>query len=249
MDEDQDAAMAFFELRPLLFDGTRRTVSLAGWLFDMETIFRICHIEAHLQVLLASRCLAGDVRLWWMAQGDQAIYGGPWADFRARIIARYGPPPDEGANALFRDPDIYGDMQRRRYLDFVAEWHAYPNESMAHYCRRFREAMLPYIPQEFVDPKWRAMQILRYGLPPQVKYFVPAPVVGVSLEDMIDAIMEAEILAYIVHIADPEDVYHVDLVDDVGIPEPLFEGVSTVPEDPILAIPLQEIPPHEAEAV
>ncbi|GMN24833.1 hypothetical protein TIFTF001_045891 [Ficus carica] len=88
MDEDRDAALAFFELRPLLFDGTQRTVSLAGWLFDMETIFRICHIEAHLQVLLASRCLQGDVRLWWMAQGDQAIHGGPWADFLARIIAR-----------------------------------------------------------------------------------------------------------------------------------------------------------------
>ncbi|GMN70035.1 hypothetical protein TIFTF001_039078 [Ficus carica] len=192
----------------------------------METIFRICHIEAHLQ----------------------AIHGGPWADFRARIIARYGPPPDEGANAPYRDPDIYGDMHRRRYLDFVAEWHAYPNESMGHYCCRFREAMLPYIPQELVDPEWRAMQILKDGLAPEVKYFVPTPVVGVSLEDMIDAIMEAEILAYMVHIADPEDVYNVDPVDDAGIPEPLFEGVPAVPEDPIPAIPLQEIPPHEAEA-
>ncbi|GMN58491.1 hypothetical protein TIFTF001_027594 [Ficus carica] len=113
MDEDRDAAMAFFELRPLLFDGTQRTISLAGWLFDMETIFRICHIEAHLQVLLASRCLAGDAKLWWIAQGDQAIHGGSWADFRARIIARYGPPPDEGANAPYRDPNIYGDMHRR----------------------------------------------------------------------------------------------------------------------------------------
>ncbi|GMN32739.1 hypothetical protein TIFTF001_046632 [Ficus carica] len=108
--------------------------------------------------------------------------------------------------------------------------------------------MLPYIPQELVDPEWRAMQILRDGLPPEVKYFVLAPVVGVSLEDMIDAIMEAEILAYKVQIADPEDVYHVDPVDDAGIPEPLFEGVPAVPEDPIPAIPLQEIPPHEAEA-
>ncbi|GMN33025.1 hypothetical protein TIFTF001_041824 [Ficus carica] len=200
-------------------------VYAVGWLFDMETIFRICHIEAHFQVLLASRCLAGDTKLWWIAQGDQAIHGGPWADFHARIIARYGPPPDKGANAPYRDPDIYGDMHRRRYLDFVAEWHAYPNESMGHYCRRFREAMLPYIPQELVDPEWRAMQILKDGLPPEVKYFVPAPV-----------------------IANPEDVYHVDPVDDADIPEPLFEGFPAVPEDPILAIPLQKIPPHEAEA-
>ncbi|GMN34750.1 hypothetical protein TIFTF001_044940 [Ficus carica] len=108
--------------------------------------------------------------------------------------------------------------------------------------------MLPYIPQELVDLEWRAMQILRNGLPPEVKYFVPAPVVGVSLEDMIDAIMEVDILAYMVQIADPEDVYHVDPVDDAGIPEPLFEGVSAVLENPILAIPLQEIPPQEAEA-
>ncbi|GMN27213.1 hypothetical protein TIFTF001_046123 [Ficus carica] len=214
----------------------------------METIFRICHIEAHLQVLLASRCLVGDARLWWIAQGDQAIHGGPWVDFRARIIVRYGPLHDEGANAPYRDPDIYGDMHRRRYLDFVAEWHAYPNESMGHYCRRFREAMLSYIPQELVDPEWRAMHILRDGLPPEVKYFVPAPVVGVSLEDMIDAIIEAEVLAYMVQVADPEDVYHVDPIDDAGIPEPLFERVSTVPEDPIPVVPLQEIPPHEAEA-
>ncbi|GMN34712.1 hypothetical protein TIFTF001_044941 [Ficus carica] len=114
MDEDRDAAMAFFELRPLLFDGTQRTVSLAGWLFDMETIFRICHNESHLQVLLASRCLTGDAKLWWIAQRDQAIHGGPWVDFRVWIIARYGLPPDEGVNAPYRDPDIYGDMHRRR---------------------------------------------------------------------------------------------------------------------------------------
>ncbi|GMN24836.1 hypothetical protein TIFTF001_045890 [Ficus carica] len=139
-------------------------------------------------------------------------------------------------------------MLRRRYLDFVEEWHAYPNESMGHYYRRFREAMLPYIPQELVDPEWRAMHILRDGLPLEVKYFVPAPVVGVSLEDMIDAIIEAEVLAYMVHVADPEDVYQVDPVDDAGILEPLFEGVPAVPEDPIPAVPLQEIPPQEAEA-
>ncbi|GMN65879.1 hypothetical protein TIFTF001_034943 [Ficus carica] len=51
-----------------------------------------------------------------------------------------------------------------------------------------------------------------------------------------------------VQVANPEDVYHVDPVDDAGIPEPLFEGVPAVLEDPIPAVPLQEIPPHEAEA-
>ena len=44
MDEDRGAAYAFF---------TRGTVSLAAWLHDMESIFRICHIQPHLQVPLA----------------------------------------------------------------------------------------------------------------------------------------------------------------------------------------------------
>ncbi|GMN18861.1 hypothetical protein TIFTF001_045084 [Ficus carica] len=216
MDEDRDAAMAFFELRPLVFDGTRRTVSLAGWLFDMEMIFRICHIEAHLQVLVASRCLQGDVRLWWMAQGDPAIHGIPWADFRAHMIARYGPLPGEGANAPYRDPDTaicIGDdistSPRSGTLTRMSTWATIAVE---------------------------------------VKYFVPAPEVGVSLEDMIDAIMKAEIIAYMVQEANPVDVYHVDPVDDAGIPEPVLEEVPIMPEDPIPAVPLQQIPPQEVEA-
>ncbi|GMN66027.1 hypothetical protein TIFTF001_035091 [Ficus carica] len=106
MDEDRDAAFAFYGMQPLIFDGTRQTVSLAGWLYDMEMIFRTCHIEARLQVLLASRCLAGDARLWWLTQGESAIQGGSWADFCALIIARYGPLHDEEANMSYRDPNI-----------------------------------------------------------------------------------------------------------------------------------------------
>ena len=49
----------------MIFDGTRRTVSLTAWLHDMESIFCIGHIEAHLQVPLANRCLAVDASLWW----------------------------------------------------------------------------------------------------------------------------------------------------------------------------------------
>ncbi|GMN64586.1 hypothetical protein TIFTF001_033654 [Ficus carica] len=101
VDEDQDAVTSFYESHPLLFDGTRRTVSLAAWLYDMELIFRTCHIEARLQVSLASRCLVADARLWWMA---------------------------------------------------LTDWHAYPHESMSHYCRRFQEAMLPHIPQDIDSP-------------------------------------------------------------------------------------------------
>ena len=92
------------------------------------------------------------------------------------------------------------------------------------------------------------MYLIRDGLPPKVKYFVPAPEVGVSLEDMIDAIMEAKIIAYMVQEADPVDVYHVDPVDDADIPEPVFDGVPVMLEVPIPAVPLQQIPPQEAEA-
>ena len=65
---------------------------------------------------------------------------------------------------------------------------------------------------------------------------------------MIDAIIEAKIIAYIVQVAAPEDDYLPVPVDDVGIPEPLFEGGPFLPKDPIPAVPLQEIPPQEAEA-
>ncbi|GMN62602.1 hypothetical protein TIFTF001_031683 [Ficus carica] len=37
MDEDRDAALVFYGMQPLIFDGTRQTVSLPGWLYDMET--------------------------------------------------------------------------------------------------------------------------------------------------------------------------------------------------------------------
>ncbi|GMN20593.1 hypothetical protein TIFTF001_047136 [Ficus carica] len=50
VDEDRDAVTSFYESHPLIFDGTRRTVSVAAWLYDMELIFRICHIEARLQI-------------------------------------------------------------------------------------------------------------------------------------------------------------------------------------------------------
>ena len=48
MDADRAAADAFHRMVPLIYDGTTRTVSLSGWLYDMESIFQICHIEAHL---------------------------------------------------------------------------------------------------------------------------------------------------------------------------------------------------------
>ncbi|GMN58769.1 hypothetical protein TIFTF001_027860 [Ficus carica] len=136
----------------------------------------------------------------------------------------------------------------RRYLNYVEEWQAYPNESMGHYCRRFQDAMLPYIPRDLDDPEWRAMHIIKDRLPPEVRQFIPVSILVISLEHMIDAIMEEEIIAYKVQVAEPEDDYLLVLVDDAGIPEPLFEGGPVLPEDPIPVVPLQEIPPQEAEA-
>ncbi|GMN19496.1 hypothetical protein TIFTF001_039836 [Ficus carica] len=94
MDADRDVASVFYEMQPLLFDGTRRTVALAGWLHDMESIFRIGHIEAHLQVPLASRCLVVGARIWLV--------------------------PNEDAYMPYRDLEIYRDMYYRRYLNYVA---------------------------------------------------------------------------------------------------------------------------------
>ncbi|GMN66047.1 hypothetical protein TIFTF001_035116 [Ficus carica] len=224
MDEDRDAALVFYGMQPLIFDGTRRTVSLVGWLYDMELICQICHIEVRLQVLLASQCLVGDARLWWLTLGEPTIPEGSRAYFRALIIARYGPLRDEEANMPYRDPEIYNDMYLRRYLSYVTDWHAYPNESMAHYCQIFQDAMLPCIPRDLGSLEMQALHLLREGLSPKVWQFVPAPMMGVTLESMIDVIMEAEIVAYMLQAAAPENDYLLVPVDDAGIREPLFQG-------------------------
>ncbi|GMN66548.1 hypothetical protein TIFTF001_035615 [Ficus carica] len=81
VEEDCYTAYAFNGMQPLLFDGTHRTVSLSAWLYDIEMIFHICHIEAHLQVSLASICLIGTLTLrspWTiiaaLSGGDVATY-------------------------------------------------------------------------------------------------------------------------------------------------------------------------------
>ncbi|GMN18932.1 hypothetical protein TIFTF001_042786 [Ficus carica] len=135
--EDRYSISSFYESHPLLFDGTRRTVSLAVWLYDTELIFRTSHIVERLQVSLASRCLVAEARLWWMMIGEKVLPYRTWAHFCALVIARFGPIPEEGADAPYRDPEIYRDMYHERYYGFVADWHAYPQESMGHYCRRF----------------------------------------------------------------------------------------------------------------
>nr|GMN22524.1 hypothetical protein TIFTF001_043531 [Ficus carica] len=246
VDDDRDVVTSFYESHPLLFDGTRRTVSLAAWLYDMELIFQICHIEARLQVSLASRCLVADARLRWMTLGEGAMPSRTWAHFRTIVIARFGPVPDKGAGMPYRDHEIYRDMHHTRYLSYVADWHAYPQESMDHYCRRFHEAMLPHIPQDIDSPEMQALLILRNGLPPQIRQFVPAPMPGMTVGHMIDDIMEAEIVAPMMQ-ADAFADDHQAPVDDAGLGEPQYEVGPILPEDPIPAVLLQEAPAQEAK--
>ncbi|GMN18760.1 hypothetical protein TIFTF001_046835 [Ficus carica] len=237
LEEDRYAIYAFNGMRPLLFDGTRRTVSLSAWLYDLETIFHLCHIEAHLQVSLASRCLIADARLWWMTFGETALPERTWVHFHALVIARFGPIPEEGADETYRDLEIYRDMQHRRYQSFVADWHAYPQETMGHYCRRFQEAMLPHIPQDLPRPELEALVILRNGVPPQIRQHTPDPTPDMTVAHMVKYILGAEVIVH----AMQADAYVVEPevpVDDAGMPEPVYEPGSVFPEDPIPADPV-----------
>ncbi|GMN20303.1 hypothetical protein TIFTF001_043058 [Ficus carica] len=86
------------------------------------------------------------------------------------------------------------------------------------------------------------------GLPSEIRILVPAPMAGMTVEHMINDIMEAEIIAHMLQVdALVDDIIQVP-VDDAGIPEPLFEGGLFLPEDPIPVVPLQEILPQEVEA-
>ncbi|GMN70123.1 hypothetical protein TIFTF001_039168 [Ficus carica] len=262
VEEDREAVTSFYESFPLVFDGTRRTVSLAAWLYDMELIFRTSHIQARLQVSLASRCLRADARLWWMTLGEQAMPERTWGHFRTLVIGRYGPIPEEGADAPPRDPAIYQDMHLERYYQYVADWHAYPAESMGHYCRRFQEAMLPHIPQDMPSPGLQALVILRNGLPPSIRQYVPAPTLDMTVGHMIAYILDAEIVDHAVQadahvvepgtpaddidkpVYEPESVYEPEPVDE---PESVYEPGPFYPDDLMAADHVQEAE-IEAEA-
>ncbi|GMN23336.1 hypothetical protein TIFTF001_043669 [Ficus carica] len=244
VEEDREAVTSFYESFPLVFDGTRLTVSLAAWLYDMELIFRTSHIQARLQVSLASRCLRADARLWWMTIGEQAMPERTWGHFRSLVIGRYGPIPAEGADAPPRDPEIYQDMHHERYYQYMEFWRAYPAESMSHYCRRFQEAMLPHIPQDIPSPGLQALVILRNGLPPPIRQYVPAPTPDMTVGHMIEYILGAEA---IVHALQAGPVEPGAPADDVDEPEPVYEPGPVSPEDPMAADQVQEAE-MEAEA-
>ncbi|GMN25658.1 hypothetical protein TIFTF001_051456 [Ficus carica] len=213
--EDRGSITSFYKSKPLLFDGTRRTVSLSAWLYDTELIFRTSHIVERLQVPLASRCLVADARLWWMTHRERALPDHTWAHFRALVIARYGPIPEEGAGEPYRDPEIYRDMQHRRYQSFVANWRAYPQESVGHYCRRFQEAMLPHIPQNIPNPEMQALVILHNGLPPQLRQYVAEPMLGMTVGDMIADIIEAEMVSHAMQAGVEAEADGQDAADDI----------------------------------
>ncbi|GMN63827.1 hypothetical protein TIFTF001_032887 [Ficus carica] len=140
---------------------------------------------------------------------------------------------------------FYRDMHHTGYLSYVADWHAYPQESMGHYCRRFQEAILPHVPQDLANPEIQALLILRYRLPPQIRQFVPAPMPGMTIGNMIDDIIEAEIVAHAMQ-ADAFADDHQAPVDDAGLGEPQYEVGPVFTEDPIPTVPLPEIPAQEA---
>lgn len=89
VDADREAISSFFEAHPLYYDGTRQPASVTSWLHDMELIFRLCHVEARLQISLASRCLVEDARMWWLTMGERALPDRTWVDFCALMIERF----------------------------------------------------------------------------------------------------------------------------------------------------------------
>ncbi|GMN69114.1 hypothetical protein TIFTF001_038165 [Ficus carica] len=90
--------------------------ALAKWLHDMEAIFRLCHVGAHLQVMLASQRLIGEAHAWWLSIGDLEVPRDVWTNFKVLITLRYGLLPREGLHMHYRDPKIYHDMYMRNGL-------------------------------------------------------------------------------------------------------------------------------------
>lgn len=81
-----------------------------------------------------------------------------------------------------------------------------------------------------------------------------------TLDEMIDAIMGAKVIAFFIQAAAPEDGNDYRLyspvaeddhllipVDDAGIREPVYHGAPFMPEEPIPALTIQGIPPQEED--
>ncbi|GMN68770.1 hypothetical protein TIFTF001_037821 [Ficus carica] len=106
--------------------------------------------------------------------------------------------------------------------------------------------MLPHVPQDLANPELLALQMLRDGLTPQIRQFVPTPMPGITIGNMINDIMGSEIVAHAMQ-ADAYMDDHQVPVDDAGMGEPLYGAGPVFPEDLIPAVPLQEVPAQEAK--
>ena len=102
--------------------------------------------------------------------------------------------------------------------------------------------MLPYVPQDITYPELEALVLLRNGVPTHIRQFVPSPSLEMTIGSLIDDILEAETIAQTVHADDHVDDFQVPVNDDAGQEEPQYEVGPLFPEDPIPAVPVQEIP-------
>ncbi|GMN69921.1 hypothetical protein TIFTF001_038966 [Ficus carica] len=105
IEKDCEVSLAFWGMAPHLFDGTQEAAVFAKWLHDMEILFQLCDIGAHLQVMLASRCLIKEACAWWLNIGSPEVPKDTWTSFRALITLRFGPLP--GAQTLEDDDDYH----------------------------------------------------------------------------------------------------------------------------------------------
>lgn len=116
------------------------------------------------------------------------------------------------------------------FLTVIVAWHAYPNESMVfgRHCT-FRDAMLPYTP--LGTPMIQTLCILRGGLPLAIMQFTPLAAPEMTLDEMMEAIMNAEILANCVRavLEVPTSMFKDDHpfvpMDDAGMGKPISTKV------------------------
>ncbi|GMN20468.1 hypothetical protein TIFTF001_045340 [Ficus carica] len=92
----------------------------------------------------------------------------------------------------------------------------------------------------------QALVILRNGLPPPIRQYVPMPTPEMTVGLMIDHILDAEVIVHAMQ-ADAYVADHPVPVDDAGIAEPMFEAGPAFPEVPIPAVPLQEVHAPEVD--
>ena len=95
--------------------------------------------------------------------------------------------------------------------------------------------------------------------------FTPPAMTEMTLDETMEAIMGAEVMAYMVQVAAEaqapeygdyyrlhspfaEDDHPLIPVDDAGIREPVYHGGSFMLEEPIPALPVQGIPAQEEDA-